>query len=90
MRAVTAKVYDTGLFQVILLPKAFWVKSSTVKLVKIAGGFTVSELSPSARRLKAFCPSQGAVQIFRRLPAMLREISAVTGNKIGLASRVAR
>jgi hypothetical protein len=40
MRAVTAKVYDTGLFQVIHLPRAFWVKSSTVKLVKVAGGFS--------------------------------------------------
>jgi hypothetical protein len=67
MRAVTAKVYDTGLFQVIRLPKAFWVKSSTVKLVKIAGGFTVSELSPSARRLKAFLALAGSCPDFPKI-----------------------
>jgi len=67
MRGVTAKVYDTGLFQVIRLPKDFWVKSSIVKLVKIAVGFIVSELRPSARRLKAFLAHAGSCPDFPRI-----------------------
>jgi virulence-associated protein VagC len=67
MTAVTAKVFNSGRFQTIRLPKAFWVKSSTVKLVKIAGGFTVSEANPSARRLKTFLSLAGSCPDFRKI-----------------------
>jgi virulence-associated protein VagC len=67
MRAVTAKVFNHGRFQAIRLPKAFWVKSGAVKLAKIAGGFTVSEANPSARRLKAFLSLAGNCPDFPKI-----------------------
>ena len=54
MRAVTAKVINSGGFQAIRLPKDFRVESSTVRLSKTASGFVVSEVKSSARHLKAF------------------------------------
>jgi len=45
MKAVTAKVFDSGNFQTIRLPKDIRVKSSTVKLSKTAAGFIVSEVN---------------------------------------------
>jgi virulence-associated protein VagC len=54
MKAATAKVFNSGDFETIRLLKDFRVKSSTVKLSKSAAGFIVSDVKPSARRLKAF------------------------------------
>jgi virulence-associated protein VagC len=69
MRAVTAKVVDSGGFQAIRLPKDFWVKSNTVKLSKTASGFVVSEVKPSARRLKAFKALAGSCPDFPEITA---------------------
>jgi virulence-associated protein VagC len=64
MRAVTANVINIGRFRAIRLPKDFWVKSNTVKLSKTASGFFVSEVKPSARRLKAFKALAGSCPDF--------------------------
>jgi len=69
MKAVTAKVFDSGGFQAIRLPKEFWVKSSTVKLSKTAAGFIVYEMKPSARRLKAFKALAGSCVDFPKIAA---------------------
>ena len=69
MKAVTAKVFDSGSFQTIRLPKDFRVKSSTVKLSKTAAGLIVSEVKPSARRLKAFKALAGSCADFPKIAA---------------------
>lgn len=69
MRAVTAKVINIGRFQAIRLPKDFWVKSNIVKLSKTVSGFFVSEVKPSARRLKAFRALAGSCRDFPEIAA---------------------
>ena len=69
MKAVTAKVFDSGSFQTIRLPKDIRVKSSTVKLSKTAAGFIVYEVKPSARRLKAFKALAGSCVDFPKIAA---------------------
>jgi len=64
MKAVTAKVFDSGRFQTIRLPKDFRVKSSTVKLSKTTAGFVVSEVKPSPRNVKAFKALAGSCPDF--------------------------
>ena len=64
MSAVTAKVLRSGNSQALRLPKAFRLKSTTVKLVKTTDGFYVHDELGQANRLKAFMALGGSCPDF--------------------------
>ena len=64
MSVATAKVFQSGNSQALRLPKAFRLRSSVVKLVKTADGFTVHDESAHARRVKAFAALGGSCPDF--------------------------
>ncbi|MFM8618463.1 MAG: antitoxin [Opitutaceae bacterium] len=60
MAAVTAKVFQAGNSQALRLPKAFRLKSSTVKLIRTADGFSVYDEQARASRIRAFAALGGS------------------------------
>jgi len=69
MTTATAKVFKSGNSQAVRLPKAFRLSSKTVTLVKTTDGFTVSDPTAHARRLKAFLALAGSCPDFPEIPA---------------------
>jgi antitoxin VapB len=69
MTTATAKVFKSGNSQAVRLPKAFRLTSKIVKLVKTTDGFTVSDPTAHARRLKAFVALAGSCPDFHEIPA---------------------
>jgi len=64
MTAITAKVFQSGNSQALRLPKAFRLKSSTVKLVRTADGFSVHDEQAQASRIRAFASLGGSCPDF--------------------------
>ena len=60
----TAKVFQSGNSQALRLPKSFRLKSTTVKLVKTADGFSVHDDDEHGRRVKAFAALAGSCPDF--------------------------
>jgi virulence-associated protein VagC len=69
MSVATAKVFQSGNSQALRLPKAFRLRSSTVKLVKTPDGFTVHDENAHARRVKAFAALGGSCPDFPEIDA---------------------
>ena len=69
MSGATAKVFQSGNSQALRLPKAFRLKSTTVKLVKTSDGFTVHDENAHARRVKAFTALGGTCPDFPEIKA---------------------
>ena len=64
MAVDTGKDFQSENSQAPSLPKAFRLRSSVVKLVKTADGFTVHDESAPARRVKAFAALGGSCPDF--------------------------
>ena len=64
MLIVTAKIFQSGNSQALRLPKAFRLKTKTVKLVKQPDGFSVHDEAAHARRIKAFAALAGSCPDF--------------------------
>lgn len=69
MSVATAKVFQSGNSQALHLPKAFRLKSTTVKLVKTTDGFIVHDEKAHARRVKAFAALGGSCPNFPEIEA---------------------
>lgn len=64
MKTATAKVFQSGNSQALRLPKAFRLRSKTVKLLQTPDGFIVKDEAASARRSKAFADLAGSCPDF--------------------------
>ncbi|MFM9031854.1 MAG: antitoxin [Opitutaceae bacterium] len=64
MAAVTAKAFQSGNSQALLIPKAFRLKSSTVKLIRTADGCSVYDEQARASRIRAFAALGGSCPDF--------------------------
>ncbi len=64
MLIATAKIFQSGNSQALRLPKAFRLKTKTVKLVKLPDGFSVHDDAARARRIKAFAALAGSCPDF--------------------------
>lgn len=64
MTTATAKVFQSGNSQALRLPKAFRLRSKTVKLVKTSDGFEVKDDAASISRAKAFAALAGSCPDF--------------------------
>jgi virulence-associated protein VagC len=69
MKTANARVFMSGNSQAVRLPKAFRLTSKTVCLVKTPDGFSVSDPSAHARRLRAFKALAGSCPDFPEIPA---------------------
>ncbi len=64
MSIANAKVFQSGNSQALRLPKAFRLKSASVRLVKTPDGFSVHDDDAHGRRVRAFAALAGSCPDF--------------------------
>jgi antitoxin VapB len=71
MTTAVAKVFQSGNSQAIRLPKAFRLKSRTVKLSRTAEGILISEDDEDQRKARAFARLAGSCPTLKDVPPHL-------------------
>lgn len=69
MTAVLAKIFKSGNSQALRLPKAFRLKSGTVKLERTEQGILIRDEGEDRRRARAFARLAGSCPTLKDVPA---------------------